>query len=639
MSTLREKEDNVKSKFNSIKDNVIEKKDTYEKKFAKGKDKVAKFNDKLKELDSSMDDVQKQLGTTLDGYASDLKNKLPNPSNMFEKLATNLKDILPPSKDGKESVLRKHTRTAIHKTTDQIKPIVISHIQDLFFTGDIDTSCGADTLLKNDTFTIKPSEFDFLNVLKTDPQSGLGKILYENTVVDEKIKMNRGFYDAFSSEFTFTGLDETQLFKLNWNSAQQHYTISGLQGNGTVTVDGFIKSYFESIEMPKIADIMKNTFANIVPVGGINSTNGSYDGNLNILNRVVESIMGDCGTPAPNLNQNAVNQFNENDIDPLIFFDFDGLEGIYLDDDKFRFDKVMKFSDCNNYMMPVDQTIVEDFAFLSSTKTNITDLYDSAIAKIAKDAANKNGSIPFPQFAANLDFNSLLGLPKALLASIFSPKIFFPFVVLWKMFKSGSVSLVLSIKTLMKNMAKTLVKILKEIFNFFMTTFWILVKPEIAKILKDLVSKIMKKSKQKYVKIVKILIDLLTALIPFIGIGCCDELYDAIIALFNQLNVGFQGKIPGLLLLMADKLPGFSETRADIEIDQELRSRGINTGDQFGQPSNVKDFFSGIVSGHSKEFFANTKINIAMKPSVIPVAPLGGSGVLSPANQGVGIIQ
>lgn len=191
----------------------------------------------------------------------------------------------------------------------------------------------------------------------------------------------------------------------------------------------------------------------------------------------------------------------------------------------------------------------------------------------------------------------------------------------------------------MRNIAKTLVKILKEIFNFFMTTFWLLIKPEIAKILKDLVTKIMKKSKEKYVRIVKILIDLLTALIPFIGIGCCDELYDAIIALFNQLNIGFQGKIPGLLLLMADKLPGFSETRADIAIDTELRGRGINTGDQFGQPSNVKDFFSGIVSGHSKEFFANTKINIAMKPSVIAVAPLGGTGALTPENQGVGIIQ
>ena len=558
---------------------------------------------------------------------------------MFEKLATNLKDILPPSKDGKESILRKHTRTSIQKTTDQLKPIVISNLQNLFFTGDVDTSCGADTLLKNDTFIIRPSEFDFLNVLKTDPQSGLGKIVYENTVTDQKIKMNREFYGAFSSEYTFNALDETQLFKLNWNSAGQYYTISGLQGNGTVTVDGFIKKYFESVEMPKISDIMKNTFASIVPVGGVNTSNGSYDGNLNILNRIVESIMGDCGSPAPNLNQNAVNQFNENEIDSLLFFDFDGIEGIYLDEDKFRFDKVMKFSDCNNYMMPVDQTIVEDFAFLSSTKNDITVLYDNSIAKIAKDAANKNGSIPFPQFAANLDFNTLLGLPKALLASIFSPKIFFPFVVLWKMFKTGAINTSLSIKTIMRNMSKTLVKIMKEIFNFFMTTCWLLVKPEVAKILKDLVTKIMKKSKQKYVKIVRVLIDLLTALIPFVGIGCCDELYDAIISLFNQLNVGFQGKIPGLLLLMADKLPGFSDTRAEFEIDEELRKRGINTGDQFGQPSNVRDFFGGIVSGHSKEFFANTKINIAMKPSVIAVAPLGGTGALTPENQGVGIIQ
>ena len=87
--------------------------------------------------------------------------------------------------------------------------------------------------------------------------------------------------------------------------------------------------------------------------------------------------------------------------------------------------------------------------------------------------------------------------------------------------------------------------------------------------------KIMKNSKSKYRKLIRVLIDLLTGLIPFIGIGCCDDLYNALLVLFNQLNVGFQSKIPGLLLLMADKLPGFSKDRAAIEINQEMEKAGI----------------------------------------------------------------
>ena len=469
------------------------------------------------------------------------------------------------------------------------------------------------------------------------PQSGLGKIMYEGVSTDDRVQMNKQFYGAFGTPYTFTALDETQLFNITWDSAYQRYNISGLQGGGATTVDQFIQKYFEGIEFPKLSDVFKNTLAMMMPIGGLNSTNGSYDVNTNILMKFIEKIMGDCGSPQKNLNQNAVSQINENDIDPEFFFDFDALEGIDLDDE-LRYRKVMRFKDCNNYEMPVDQRIIENFAFLSSTKTDITELFNNTLQNTAKAAANNNLSIPYPQFMLNLDFSALLMLPKALIATVFSPKIFFPFVVLWKMFKAAATTVAIKIKDLLKNIAKTVFKIIKDIFNKFLTTFWLLIKPEIAKILKDLAMKIMKNSKSKYRKLIRVLIDLLTGLIPFIGIGCCDDLYNALLALFNQLNVGFQSKIPGLLLLMADKLPGFSKDRAAIEINQEMEKAGIPTGDQFGQPTNVKDFVGAVVSGHSNEFFKNTKVNIAMKPSPIAVAPLGGSGFLTPENQGVGVL-
>ena len=566
-----------------------------------------------------------------------LKKKLPNPDSIFEKISSDLKDFFPVKPKDGESLLRKHTRTAINKTADSIKPIVLENIRKLFFTSDVDSSCGATTPMRVDSLTLRPDEFDFLDVLKTDPQSGLGKIMYEGASTDDRVQMNKQFYGAFGTPYTFTALDETQLFNITWDSAYQRYNISGLQGGGATTVDQFIQKYFEGIEFPKLSDVFKNTLAMMMPIGGLNSTNGSYDVNTNILMKFIERIMGDCGSPQKNLNQNAVSQINENDIDPEFFFDFDALEGIDLDDE-LRYRKVMRFKDCNNYEMPVDQRIIENFAFLSSTKTDITELFNNTLQNTAKAAANNNLSIPYPQFMLNLDFSALLMLPKALIATVFSPKIFFPFVVLWKMFKAAATTVAIKIKDLLKNIAKTVFKIIKDIFNKFLTTFWLLIKPEIAKILKDLAMKIMKNSKSKYRKLIRVLIDLLTGLIPFIGIGCCDDLYNALLALFNQLNVGFQSKIPGLLLLMADKLPGFSKDRAAIEINQEMEKAGIPTGDQFGQPTNVKDFVGAVVSGHSNEFFKNTKVNIAMKPSPIAVAPLGGSGFLTPENQGVGVL-
>ena len=641
MSTLAEKRKEVKDKFKAIKNTINNEKDSFEDRLKAKTDeykkKVTDFNKKLEDIDSSAEDLQKKYGAKIGEFTSDLKKKLPNPDSIFEKISSDLKDFFPVKPKDGESLLRKHTRTAINKTADSIKPIVLENIRKLFFTSDVDSSCGATTPMRVDSLTLRPDEFDFLDVLKTDPQSGLGKIMYEGASTDDRVQMNKQFYGAFGTPYTFTALDETQLFNITWDSAYQRYNMSGLQGGGATTVDQFIQKYFEGIEFPKLSDVFKNTLAMMMPIGGLNSTNGSYDVNTNILMKFIERIMGDCGSPQKNLNQNAVSQINENDIDPEFFFDFDALEGIDLDDE-LRYRKVMRFKDCNNYEMPVDQRIIENFAFLSSTKTDITELFNNTLQNTAKAAANNNLSIPYPQFMLNLDFSALLMLPKALIATVFSPKIFFPFVVLWKMFKAAATTVAIKIKDLLKNIAKTVFKIIKDIFNKFLTTFWLLIKPEIAKILKDLAMKIMKNSKSKYRKLIRVLIDLLTGLIPFIGIGCCDDLYNALLALFNQLNVGFQSKIPGLLLLMADKLPGFSKDRAAIEINQEMEKAGIPTGDQFGQPTNVKDFVGAVVSGHSNEFFKNTKVNIAMKPSPIAVAPLGGSGFLTPENQGVGVL-
>ena len=119
-------------------------------------------------------------------------------------------------------------------------------------------------------------------------------------------------------------------------------------------MDQFITKYYETIEFPKISDILKNSFSMLIPVGGINVTNASYDVNVNKLNRVISKICAVCAKPENNqLKQNPVDQFNENDVDLGAFFNFDDVEGIDIDDENLRYQKVLKFTDCNNFTIPV----------------------------------------------------------------------------------------------------------------------------------------------------------------------------------------------------------------------------------------------------------------------------------------------
>ena len=617
MIDLKSKQREIKSKFKIIQ---------------QANDTKKGVDDPLKKYDDTLENLQGQIGGTLSSYADKAKQKLPNVENIFEKITSDLQKILPVKQKDGESMLRRITRESVKETTEAVKPIFLDNVRKLFFASDSDMNCGTTTAMPVSGLTISPKEFDLLDMLQTDPQTGLGKIIYEGAQPNgDKIKMNKIFYEKFSGGVhIFQSIDETQLFSLEWDSAIQKYKIEGLQGAGT-TIDQFITKYYESIEFPKISDVLKNSFSMLIPAGGINVTNSSYDVNMNKLTRVIDKICAVCAkSENTGLKQNAVDQFNEGDIDFGAFFNFDDVEGIDIDDENLRYQKVLRFTDCNNFTIPVNQGIVEEFAFFSTTKTDITDLYNSALSKVAKDAASKNLSIPYPQFAANLDFNALKNLPKALISSIFSAKMFFPIVVLWKIIKSGAINAISSIQTIIKNLTKMVYNIIKDIFNKFLTVFWTKVKPQLALILKDLAKKILKNSKKRYLVILTALIDILAALVPFIGIASCEDFYNAILQLLNLLKVGITQKIPGLLLQVSKMLPGYSEDRAIMNVGELLEANGIPTGDLYGQDNNVVAFFSSIIKGHQKEMDQNSFVQVSLDYAQIPVAPLGGVAIIPP---------
>jgi hypothetical protein len=129
---------------------------------------------------------------------------------------------------------------------------------------------------------------------------------------------------------------------------------------------------------------------------------------------------------------------------------------------------------------------------------------------------------------------------------------------------------------------------------------------------------------------IKSLIDILTALIPFVGIKSCSEFFDAILSLLNSLRVGVSQKIPGLLLQLSKRLPGYSENRAIMNIAEYLEANGISTGDIFGEENNIIPFVSSIIKGHQQEMDQNSFVQVSLDGGSIPVAPLGGAAVIVP---------
>jgi hypothetical protein len=130
--------------------------------------------------------------------------------------------------------------------------------------------------------------------------------------------------------------------------------------------------------------------------------------------------------------------------------------------------------------------------------------------------------------------------------------------------------------------------------------------------------------------IIRGLIDILTALLPFVGIKSCEDFYSAILALLNTLKVGVSQAIPGLLLQLSKRLPGYNEDRAIMNAAEFLEANNIPTGDIFGQENNIVQFVSSVIKGHQQEMDQNSFVQVSLDAATIPVAPLGGAAVILP---------
>ena len=626
MADLKKLRSDAKGKFAALT-TIVEKKDG--------------LKNLTKKLDDDAKELSKNVGKKAQDFADKAKQKIPNFNNVFENLIGDLNKILKTEPVKGESKIRKYTRESVNDTTKQIKQVVIDNVKAILFANDNDFGCGSGSKMPMDALSIKPSEFDFLGTLKMDPASTMGNLVYEDTTSRNKTKMNKDLYQSFDSgtNYTFTSNSGNDLFTMDWDSGSQQYNLTGLQGAGITTIDQFITQYYETIEFPQPSDILKNSVSMLL--AGDGSQPKEFDINMNSLNRILQKITCACGKPKKDdeLQQTPKDQFNEDDVDEQMFFDTDDLDGIDLDDEALRFKRVLRFTDCNNFEVPVNPNHIEDFSLLS--KKNTLDAYNSILNKMAKDAYNASGgSIPIDNLRISMNLMSIFNLPKALLGSIFSAKIFLPLVILWKTLKAGVSSAFVSAKQLVKNFYKLFYNILQDLFFKFITIFWTKVKPELIALIISLVPKIFKTSKEKYLKVIKSLITFLKYAIPFIGISSCAELYEQLLKLIDLLRVGVSQKIPSLMLQLAKLRPGFSVDRALIEVAQGLESRGKTTGDFF-EPgdNNLLATLEETLKGWHSEMNTNSFVQISLDATSIPVAPAGGAALITPLVRGTGLMS
>lgn len=600
--------ENLNQKKNFIKTKI----DAITKIVDDDKSKVDSFIDnKLKDL-PSVDGGK--LGKKFSDLESKIKKKVDNKTDIFkdlteivEKFLSPTKKIEPSNKLFSKQRLKQITQESIQSTTKTSKQIIIDSAQKVLFAGD--GICGSDKSLPSTSIKLKPKEFDFMNVLTIDPTSNVGQIVYEQGSSNNLIKMNSKLYEQFTNGFTsydFTTKNNNTLFSMTWDDSNQEYEFSGLDNNSK-KVGTFLSDYYSNIEFIDLSGITKT--AMMMTIQTDPSAPPLFEKGINDLNRLLSKILKACGNSQSNgLNQNTSNLFNENDQDDEYYFDFEDLEGIDLDDENRRYQKVLKFSDCGNLEVNSRPEHFEDFVYLS--KGNLNDAVDDVLENVALSAYQDSGqSIAIDNIHLNLLNNFILNLPKAMIGLILSPKFILPIILVYKSVVMQVGTVIESAKTFMKNLSKFFKMIIKEHFWKFITEFWKRIKKDLLTFLQKIALRILKKKQRRLLAIVGSLIALLTKLLDK-NLGDCNSLFNLINKTIDTAlsGGGFNLPIPPPLLLAAKLRSGYSTDRAHLNILENLQAAGFNVNPVFGERNMMGDFVKSIVDGHDDEFKNNNKL-------------------------------
>lgn len=193
-----------------------------------------------------------------------------------------------------------------------------------------------------------------------------------------------------------------------------------------------------------------------------------------------------------------------------------------------------------------------------------------------------------------------------------------------------AVNVYLNAKELIKKFKKAITKIVSDLFWLFIREFWRLVKIDLLAFVNEVVQRILKNKYKRYLLIITSLIALLKKILEN-GIDNCYAIFQTILttiegALSQRLSIS----VPSLLLLFSDKLPGYSQDRAFMNVMNRLESSGIPTGPLFGESNDIGNLVKSIIDGHTEEEDSNSFVKIVLQGGTLPGPPVAGGAIIPP---------
>lgn len=594
---------------------------------------------------NSMEEANSAISNSL-SEVEKLKNKAQQQvQSQFDQMIK-----LITSKTGRGYDTTKYLKKTLIKTFRKIKP----NIEDIVVTEVVRTlGCSEQQLYQaNQALYIRVSSADFINLLKNDPNTKIGSIKYEkqknlNTAAN-KYPMNRQLFQRIVDQgqvYTFKGASGQDLFDISYeitNDLGQTGDFFKVVMKDRLNLDNkiadFIKDYYKRMSFVEYTNIFAILMDLIMGAVSMQASAGLETmKDQSKFSLILSRVLGLCFDNRQQIDVSGVAKVGELDNLDDSFFELSQLDLLNIDRRIANIqNQSVELEGCDNIKFPVNSFEIvnalqeinkideNDDNDLLKAFDNLTNTFTNSAEGIGI-GANINLKLSF-------DFSIIKEIPKSLIFSIFTPKIFLPILIMLKASTRTSQLEINSMIDFAKQFKLFFVEVTSKIGSLFVKELFKVLKKEITQLLQVIINDLKKEKADIRVIIVLSLVKLLIQVAQIINdFRQCKSVLDQILALL-QLP-GLPSGIPAPLLFAAPLRSGFSPNRALKNTIEELQKSGIPTGPMpDGSPNLGLIAAAGSIKGSSNENFQNGKVEFVIPPlpvGVVLTFPIKWAGILT----------
>lgn len=594
------------------------------------------YDDVVNKKGDSFEEAKQDVTEQLDKIKEQTKRFQREIKNQFEQLL-DISNVT----GGKGSNSIRYIKRLLLQTLRNIEPKILEILMEESLNA---VGCDQQQTFTPQILYIKVKSTDIINLLKKDPTSDDGKVLYEKYPVNVQqypFAMNKELYQRIQSSNSYLidngqyylGASTQPLFDIeyvefdNLGQTGPWFKVTLLnRANNINKVGSFMVDYYKSIKVVDFTNIMAyimESLSGAISISGNVGIVQAEDTNKFLL--VIQRILGLCFDNKSEIDVSGISKLAELDGVDNSFFEFTDIDLRKIEQKITNIKNgVVEFEDCGNVKLPVNY---QDILDALDNLNYVEDKDLVAAADSLTDTLTNNpewaGFAIEGNIQAAVDLNFVKLIVQGLISALLSPKILLPIMIMLKSLGQTFVDALETLVQFMKEFKTFVINIVSKVGAIFVEELFNIIKKDIKNLLQSIIIDIAKEKLDKKLTMILKLIQLLLLIAQFISDWRkCKSVIDEILWLLKIATTGWGGEIPLPLLFASQLLDGYSESRAFIGAIEELQKLGIPTGPlPDGSPNLDVLKMLGQMKSMAKEEAENGKVQVAV--GALSITPAG----------------